>query len=137
MLLSASVMAAAQNTGKTKETLSLRISHVQTTKGERIVGFEIEVTSGMVRSVSNLPIGWYVQVDNDASWNTTIKGNVSVGAAALEPDELREVCITVSRDTTKDQNPFAVLGTVAVTTDFEKTRKLPLATADFEVLPVQ
>jgi hypothetical protein len=136
-LLTASVMAAAQNTAKTNETFVLRIPHVLTTSGERIVGFEIELTSGMVQSVSNLPIGWYVQVNNDASWNTTIKGNVSVGAAALEPDELRQVRITVQKDTTKNENPFAVSGTVAVTTDFEKTRNILLVAADFEVLAVK
>lgn len=131
VLLTASVMAAAQNTEKTNETVTVCIPHVATSTGERIVGFEIELTSGMVQSISNLPMGWYVELDNDASWNTTIKGNASVGAAALDPDELRKLRITVQKDTT--YNPFAVSGTVAATTDFKKTRNIPLAAADFEL----
>ena len=136
-LLTASVMAAGQNTAKTSETLSLCIRHVATTSGERVVGFQIGLTSGMVRSVSDLPNGWYIEVDNDASWNTTIKGNIGVGAAALEPDELRHVRITVQKDTTRNDNPFAVSGTVAVTTDFHQTRDIPLVAADFEMSKVK
>ena len=137
ILFMASVMAAAQDTAKKHESLSLCISHVVTTSGEHIVGFEIELTSGMVQSVSNLPKCWYVQVDNDASWNTMIKGNVRVGAAALEPDELRQLRVTVRKDTTRNDTPFAVSGTVAVTTDFEKARDIPLVAADFELSKVK
>ena len=85
----------------------------------------------MMQTISNIPMGWYVELDNDASWKTTIKGNTSVGAAALYPDELRKLHITVQKDTTN--KPFAVSGTVAVTMGFEKTRNIPLAAADFEL----
>ncbi len=131
VVLAAGVMAAAQNTEKPNETVSMRIPHVALSTGERIVGFEINLTSGMVRSASGLPIGWYLEVDNDPSWSTTIKGNISVGAAALDPNEFRKLRITVQKDTT--YNPFAVSGTVVVTTDFEKTRSIPVAAGDFEV----
>ncbi len=131
VLLTASVMVAAQNTEKTNETVSFRVPHVATSTGERIVSFEIKLTSGMVEAVSNLPMGWYVEVDNDPSWDTTIEGNIRVGAAALDPDEFRKLRITVQKDTT--YSPFAVSGTVAVTTDFEKTRNIALSAADFEM----
>ena len=45
MLLTVGVVAAAQQTEKTNETITLCIPHVATSSGERIVGFEIEVTS--------------------------------------------------------------------------------------------
>ena len=130
LLLVASLVAVAQN-AYANETVSLCIPHVATAGGERIVGFEIALTGGMVRSVSNLPLGWYLELDNDPSWHTTIKGNIRVGAAALDSKELRKLRITIQKDTTLSK--FAVSGKVALTTDSEKTRNIVLAADDFEV----
>jgi len=131
LLLTVSVVGVAQNVAKASETVSLSIPHITTAKGERIVGFEIELTAGMVQSLSNLPLGWYVEVDNDPSWRTTIKGSIRVGAAALDANDFRKLRVTIQRDTTYSK--FSVSGTVALTTDFERTRKIALVGGDFEL----
>jgi len=134
-LLAATFVAIAQVPQSTNETVSVSIPHLATFSGERIVALEIHVTAGVVQSVSNLPIGWYVVVDNDASWCTTIKGNTEVGAAALSAGELRNLRLTVKKDTTYQK--FALSGTVSVTQDFEKTRSVSLGTSDFAVSPAK
>lgn len=85
----------------------------------------------MVQSISNLPLGWDVQVDNDPSWHTTIKGNIRVGAAGLGANEFCKLRIAIQKDTTYSK--FSVSGKVAVTTDFEKTRNIALVGGDFKL----
>ncbi len=85
----------------------------------------------MVQSVSGLPGGWYVVVDNDASWRITVKGNVTVGAAALEADDLRKLQVTIKKDTSYQK--FTLSGSVATTKDSQKTRNIQLTLADFAV----
>ena len=131
LLFTISITAIAQNAANKDETVTVCIPHVATAPGERIVGFEIELTAGWVQSVSHIPLGWYVEVDNASAWRTTIGGSISVGAAALDPNDLCKMHITVQKDTKYDQ--FAVSGTVTVTTDFEKTRNIAVAGTDFEV----
>lgn len=101
-------------------------------KGERVVAFEIKVTAGGIRSVSNVPMGWNLVIDNDASWQTTIHGNVEVGAAALEPADFRRLTLTVERNEFGDLK-FELAGVVSVTAGFDKARQIHLAMGDFAV----
>ena len=130
-LFAASLAAVAQNAAKANENVALSIPHVTTAASERIVGFEIELTAGMVQSISNIPLGWDVQVDNDPSWRTTIKGNIKVGAAALDANEFCKLRIAIQKDTTYSK--FSASGKVVATADFEKTRNIPLVGSDFKV----
>jgi len=100
---------------------------------ERVVAFEIDLTSGMVVSLSNLPKGWYVVVDNDASWRTKVRGNTLVGAAALDPQGFRNIQLTVEKN--ESLLPFAVSGEVSVTTNSGKERLIRLGKADMSIAP--
>ncbi len=129
LLLSLAVSAVAQNTSHKGETVSVSVSHLVSSAGERVVSFEIEVTAGTVQAASNLPIGWYVVVDNDASWRTKVKGNTTVGAAALSADDFQKIRLTVKKD--EAYLKFALSGMVSVTKDFQKERRVALKMDDF------
>jgi hypothetical protein len=44
-------------------------------KRERIVGFEVQVRSGRIAQLRNMPVGGKITVDNDPSWNTVVAGS--------------------------------------------------------------
>lgn len=115
-------------------TVSIR--NLEVRAGERVEQFLIEVTAGAFEAMSPIPVGWYFQFDNDASWNTYVKGQVTVGAAALSADQLKQLRFRVRKNEGGGVT-FAVSGTVALTTDFETTRELSLRMSDFSVTPVK
>jgi hypothetical protein len=122
---------AAEAAAQSNKTFSVSVPHVEMANGERVVSFEISVTAGTVQAVSNLPIGWYVVVDNDASWRTTIKGNTTVGAASLTAEQFQNLWLVVKKDETYSK--FSVSGKASVTKDFKKERLLVLKTGGFAV----
>jgi hypothetical protein len=123
--------AVPPTTANKNSIVNVSIPHVNLQDGERVVSFQVELTAGMVRSVSNLPKGWYVAVDNDASWRTQVKGNTLVGAAAMSAQELENVRIAVEKDETYMK--FSLQATIAATKDFEKERRITLSMKDFSV----
>jgi hypothetical protein len=131
LLLAASASAVPLDTVKGGKLVSVSISRVETSVKERIVSFEVDLTSAMIKSVSNVPKGWYVAIDNDASWQTKVTGNALVGAAAVSPEELKQIRFVVERD--ESLSKFAVTGSVSVTENFEQTRHVQLRNSDFEV----
>ena len=101
-------------------------------KEERVVSFEFKVAAGAIRSVSNVPVGWKIVIDNDPSWQTTVRASVVVGSAALQPEDLRSVRLTVEKNEFGDLK-FAVSGVVSLTGNFESERGVQLAMQDFAI----
>ena len=125
-------LAAIPQTNLSKNpVVYVSIPHVNVQQGERVVSFQVRLTAGMVRGVSNLPKGWHVAIDNDASWRTQVKGNTLVGAAAMSVQELENVRFEVEKDETYLK--FSLQGTFAATKDFEKERRITLTMKDFAV----
>ena len=110
-------------------TMVVSIPSLHLHKNERIVGFELRVRSGRIAQLPNVPIGWSVSVDNDPSWDTSMKGSIAVGAAALSLDSFQHFVIVEAE---KDPDtPFVLRGEVIVTTDFLTTRTIKLSPKDF------
>ncbi len=59
---------------------SLRLQH-----GERIGGFEVNISGGQIVSFLNIPKGWGICVRNEPNQTASIGGNAIVGSAFLEP----------------------------------------------------
>ena len=115
------------------QTMVVSIPALRTQRNERVVGFEIRVRSGKIAQLPYLPIGWSITVDNDPSWNTTVKGSIAVGAAALDPDFLRGFVIVEKEKDAPPERPFALDGEVFVTADFSTQRTIRLAGKDFHI----
>ena len=131
ILLALCMSASGQQPTHGLGTYSVSPPHLGAAIGERVVSFEIHISAGEVLAVSNLPIGWYVVVDNDPSWQTKISGNARVGAASLDPDEFQKLRLVVKKD--EFYLKFAVAGTASVTKDFQKERHVALKMSDFSV----
>jgi hypothetical protein len=131
LVISSSVAALHGANAPSGSTYSISVPLLKTSAGERVVSFEIDVTAGTVQAVSNLPMGWYVVVDNDASWQTKVTANTTVGAAALSPEQFQKIQLVVKKDETYSK--FAVSGTISVTKDFEKKRHIQLKVEEFGV----
>ena len=123
MLLPAGV---AQKTAE----YSVRIPGLRVAPGESVVSFEIYITAGAIQSVLNVPVGWYLVVDNDASWQTKIKANTTVGAAALKPEDFKRFRFLVKKNEFGDLK-FELAGTVSVTKNFQQERPIQLKMSDF------
>jgi hypothetical protein len=92
--------------------------------GERIVGFELTVSSGRIAALPTLPIGWSVTVDNYPSWQTHMTGSILIGAAALSPAELKDFVVVEAYGSGAGQ--FRVELTLTVTVDFSRERRIHL-----------
>jgi hypothetical protein len=128
-LLSTSMRAAPR-----KEDLGVSVSNLSISTGEVIVSFEIDVTAGAIKSISNVPVGWYIIVDNDPSWQTKIKGNVRVGSASLSVEDFRKLQFVVEKNEFGDLS-FGLSGLAFVTSDYNKQKQVPIMTADFAIVP--
>ncbi len=101
--------------------------------GERIVGFDIDLTSARIAQMPDTPIGWNIAVDNDPSWNTKIEGSTIVAAAALDIDFFRDFVVVEKEG--KAPNPFDVKGEIVVSKDFSHVRKIQVGMKDFAMTP--
>ncbi len=104
-------------------SLSVKFPKLDVQKNERVVALEMHVSSGMVDLISNIPIGWYVSLDNDAGWNATIKANIIVGAAALSADQLRNIVLNIKKNEFSGLK-FAVSADVSVSKNFIDVRHI-------------
>ncbi|MGA2904970.1 MAG: hypothetical protein ABSD98_14135 [Candidatus Korobacteraceae bacterium] len=84
------LLVGATNAAKT-ERYAVCDRHLQASGDESVVSFEIHVTAGAFRGISNLPVGWGLVIDNDAPWRTKVTANTGVGAASLTPEEFKKV----------------------------------------------
>jgi hypothetical protein len=112
----------------------ISITNLSVSPDESIVSFEIVVEAGVIYSISNIPVGWYFSIDNDASLQTKIKANTIVGAASLSLDDFKAVQIMIRK------NEFGGLklglsGKVSVTKDYENERLISLSNSDFVIAP--
>lgn len=99
---------------------------------ERVTQIKIHVTSGKIRSLKDMPMGWYFTIDNDPSWNTDLEGKIIVGSAALYLEDLLPLICISSVDLTGLQ--FDVSIEIATTEDFENEKIMKLTDSDFELV---
>jgi hypothetical protein len=113
------------------QTLSVSIPTLHATGKERVVGFEIHITSGRIAQLPKVPIGWDVSIDNNASWTTEIKASSTVGAAALDPTFFRDFLLVEKNRSLSV--PFDIRGEVVVTEDFAAERRIKIEMKDFSI----
>ncbi len=92
------------------------------TGGDRAIGFDLKVSHGSIRSLPNVPMGWFLLIGNDASGMTDISGNVRVGAAAVDASYFRRFVWLRRQDS---ETPISrVTLDIVVTKDFETERHI-------------
>ncbi len=111
--------------------LSVKTSTIHLDNGERIVGFKIDISPAAFTSISGLQAGWNINVDNDPKWSSEAKGEIIVGAAALDLAAAGEIHATVEAMEHQQADKMDVSGIIYVTKDFETTREIVLSKANF------
>jgi hypothetical protein len=98
-------------------------------KNERVLSFKVTVSAGRIVSLREMPIGWDIHVDNDASWDTNISGNATVGAAALEGNFFKDFLVIEKAES--PLGPFAIESEIGLYTEgTEEQRSVQLKMKD-------
>lgn len=118
------------------ERYGISISNLQMADDEKIVSFTFRMTAAAVQSVENIPVGWYLTVDNDASWQTHIKANTMIGSAALTLEEFKSLKLIIKKNEFMDLK-FGLSATVSLTKDYEKERQVSITMSDFSIAAVR
>jgi len=109
----------------------LRIPHLDVLPGERIAGFKLEITAGVLHNFGPLPNGWFLSVANKGTPWSEVDGSVQVGAAASTPtgSAISSSCSAIRSAPAR----FRVGSRNRRDKDFDEFRTLHLGTADFEL----
>lgn len=59
----------------------------------RVVGFHLSINRGAIKSISDIPPGWSIELDNDPSWEGQASGAFIVGAAAVTADRIARLFV--------------------------------------------
>lgn len=120
------LMSLAESTASDFRALTFEKLTISPT--ERITGFEITIRPATLSSMPTTPVGWYMSIDNQASWEASIKGGILVGAAAIDEATLNSMFV-VREDKTYGI-PLCVEGEIIVTEDFERDRHIAIGTGN-------
>jgi hypothetical protein len=101
--------------------------------GERIVGFELTVSSGRIAALPMVPPGWSVTVENYPTWRTQVAGSALIGAAALDAAGLRDLAVVEAYG--PETGPLGLELVLTVTADFHRQRRLHLPRERLGVRP--
>jgi hypothetical protein len=112
------------------KTYSVSVHSPAIASDDKVVAFDIAVESGAIDSISSIPVGWYVVIDNDASWHASGRANVTVGAAAMRGGDLQRVVVKLIKNEFDGQK-FKLSGRLGLTKDFTSQTAVVLSETDF------
>ena len=127
------VVGAARGKPPVAENLSLSLSRLPISSGERMVGFEFHVKSGRIAAVPGIPAGWDVHIENNPTWNAVIRASSMVGAAAVDASFFKNFIVIEKNESLG--LPFDVSGEIVVTRDFVKERRIHVSMKDATLVP--
>ncbi len=130
------LLLASLSCGDKPDVYSISIPNLKADPDSSITALDIQVNAGTVQAIQNIPIGWNLTVEDDASWRSRIRGNSTIGAASLAPDELQRVAFIVRRNET-DNFKFDVTGTFTISKSFEATKTIQATMRDFTLTGTQ
>lgn len=77
-------------------TYCLGLKNLDLSPGERVSKFDLRITSGIVVGFPRVPLGWQIEIDNEANWMPEISGIAIEQAADLEEREFKTDFIRVA-----------------------------------------
>jgi hypothetical protein len=124
-------LAAVTTRSAQSETVWLSVPFAKIGETERIVDFELKITGATIRSIPQVPEGWFLSLTNDASGSSEIRGNIQVGAAALYRSFFSSFLFVDKKN--DPQIKFSIAMDVSVTKDFEKFKYININTSEMIV----
>jgi hypothetical protein len=119
-----SVAFAREGTG---DMWVVSIPQLSLEPGERVVGFEVTLRAGRVASLPDVPEEWYLSIENTSA-EAKVRGNIVVGAAALDKEFFQNFLIIEKREILGFR--FQIQMEILTTTDFAKETHISLETKD-------
>jgi hypothetical protein len=103
--------------GICQEVLSVSIpySNLGLQRGERVGGFEVNISGGQIVSFPNVPKGWGICIHNEPDQTARIGGNAIVGSTFLEPSFFDEFISIMTHHS--DQESLRIKITVGAMAD--------------------
>ena len=131
------IAAVSSSVASAAGTKFVRISipSLSVTKRERVVGFDIQVRSGRIARVKDVPTGWEICLHNEPSWRSRVSGAFAAASMAVNARFFRDF-IVVERDDSNPEVPFDVQGEIIVSADFATERRIKLSLKDFSITKI-
>ncbi len=130
------LLLAGLSCGDKPDVYAISIPKLKADPQGSITGLEIRINAGTVQGVQNIPIGWNMSIEDDANWISKVRGNSTIGAASLSPDELKRIVFLVRRNERENFN-FDVSGTFTVSKNSERPQKIQATMQDFSLTGTQ
>lgn len=108
---------------------ALLLKNLQVPRGGRVIRLEIHLSGGVLESVSNLPTGWHVGIDNDEPMQTALVAFVSPGPALDEAD-VEKLGLEVRRQAA--ETDLRAWGAYVFTFGHGDQKRVPLDSYNFE-----
>ncbi len=99
--------------------------------GAKITDFTMSVSGGMIDSVSRLPPGWGVRIDNPSRSASTFEGHAGTGGAAIDEATFDRILIYLLFSESAAQ-PRSVDASFTVLNSTGVSRVIPLSSYSFE-----
>ena len=112
-----------------KTSISYSPRHLRLQPAEEIIGFEIEVSGGGFESISSLPKGWRIAIDNKSVLQTRLSADLAFGSERMNAAQMQDVVVTLSSIELENQT-FRVTGHLLVTNGASE-RRLSLTSQNF------
>ncbi|MTJ80164.1 MAG: hypothetical protein F8N37_03955 [Telmatospirillum sp.] len=112
-----------QSFAQQERIITVTFPEIELRNGERIVNFSLLVKGGYFPSISNIPPGWSLTINNAANLWSTIEAGAELGSSALQGPEFRALRFTISQSEI-DGIKFDIHLKLDVTSDFINTREI-------------
>ena len=134
LLLLQPVTTRAQE-AKTGALWVVSIPHLELAPRERVVGFDVQIKTGTVVSLPQVPPAWQITIKHDLLWTARVVGKIEIGSAAFSDGEFFRNFLVVRKWTAQDQGgvsppPFEIRVKITTTVDFEATKSRRFKKAD-------
>lgn len=97
---------------------------------DEIIGFEIEVSGGGFESISSLPKGWRVTINNRSVSQTRLNADLAFGSETMDAEQMEQVTVVLTQIDLAGQQQFCVTGHLLVTNG-SKERRVSLTIQNF------
>jgi hypothetical protein len=101
-------------------------------RNEQIIGFVIEISGGGFESISPLPKGWRITIDNKALRHTVLHAELSFGSEVMNIEEMQKIVIKLVSAEFEGM-PFRIGGYLLVTVDMASERHATLTPQNFRL----
>ncbi len=93
LILAVSIYYSSKDKTTQGSGYSISLKNSELFPKDRICGFELTIDGGKLSSMPVIPFGWSVTINSDASWHTSVSGQLTVDSVAVFKDEIENMFV--------------------------------------------